>query len=129
MSHRIQEENYIEHHGILGMKWGVRRFQPYPKGSGPKGTFKGKPSSQKVSGFKNKMAQRSNRKVDEGFEKWNTGAENRSSAIEKGKIRNINKMDLKNDYKNKDLKKKYKESNKDYKTALKKKTQRIEKVK
>ena len=29
----------LKHYGVLGMHWGIRRYQPYPKGSKAKGKF------------------------------------------------------------------------------------------
>lgn len=41
-----ESEDELQHHGIMGMKWGIRRYQPYPSGKGPKGDYKGKAVKQ-----------------------------------------------------------------------------------
>lgn len=41
-------EEVLAHHGILGMKWGVRRYQPYPKDYHGDGRFVGKSGASRA---------------------------------------------------------------------------------
>lgn len=38
----VYNSDSLEHHGVKGQRWGVRRYQPYPKGSKKKGKVIGK---------------------------------------------------------------------------------------
>lgn len=101
----------IQHHGILGQKWGVRRFQAYPKGYSGKGKFVGEDSEG------NKITKRQYKKYKKELRK---DIRNLKNAYDEAKVRSekaYNKYDKEFGKYVKKLKKS--KNNMDYKTMLK----------
>lgn len=97
------ENNNLNHAGVLGMKWGVRK----------------KYSS---TGLKSYIAKKKNEKVDKGFVKWEENSQKKATAIDLGKKTNVARINHETNPGDKQSKIGYKQLNKEYKKALGKNT-------
>ena len=76
------------HHGIKGMKWGVRRYQNEDGTLTPAGK---KRLGYKSTSVRSALARRSNEKVDKSFNDWKENTKKRDDARELGKKANAAK--------------------------------------
>lgn len=80
-------ESSLKHHGILGMKWGVRRYQPYPTGYNG-GKEIGEAARSKKEQRQTKKAQK---KYDKAYRKSYVEAYNRAVSYCNAHIDEFNK--------------------------------------
>ena len=104
---QTQSSDELYHHGVKGMKWGVRKSTS---------------SGYKSKGIRATIARRKNEKVDASFKKWKENSAKKSDAIELGKKMNQSKMAYESNKSDKALKQTYKQDNKAYKKALRSNT-------
>lgn len=108
-----REELY--HHGILGQKWGVRRYQNIDGSYTNAGKKRREYSSTSLRGA---IARSKNAKIDKSFRDWKENDAKKADAIAKGLNANEKRLIYEKNSGNRDLKREYKQANKEYKKAL-----------
>lgn len=103
MSNYVIINGELYHHGVKGMKWGVRK-------------------KYKSTSLKAARARRANEKIDKSFKEWNENVKKRDNAISLGKKANEARITYEANRSDKDSKAAYKSANKDYKKALRENT-------